>query len=227
MKLSRLSCLIPIHQNMEALASLLMSLIAGYANPYLPIHILKRKESVWTYISLKRDLMLSILTIYFIINRCRQMFQLILKNRLQLLFLTHSLQPLHPKLRNSLRKVPKYREPQHINWNQNSKLLIDSVEDYARKRIFNLSRSMSYKVRSIFNDKCVVDNLTDLHNIYVVVPADKTSNNIVIVCKTYYTDCLVNELGINNNTCNPTYTPTSLSEEEILSNHNSIIWVIY
>jgi len=31
------------------------------------------------------------------------------------------------------RKDPKYREPQHINWNQNFKRLMDSVEGYARK----------------------------------------------------------------------------------------------
>jgi len=37
------------------------------------------------------------------------------------------------KLRNTLRKGPEYREPHHINWNQNFKLLMDSIEDYARK----------------------------------------------------------------------------------------------
>jgi len=42
---------------------------------------------------------------------------------------------------------------------------------------------MSSKVRSIFNDKDVVDNLTDHHSKYVVVPADKASNNIVFVSK--------------------------------------------
>jgi len=66
---------------------------------------------------------------------------------------------------------------------------------------------MSSKVRSKFNDKVVVDNLTDLHNKYVVVPA---SNNIIFVCNTYYIDCLVKELDINNNTGNLTYTPTLL-----------------
>jgi len=82
---------------------------------------------------------------------------------------------------------------------------------------------MSSKVRSIFNDKNVIDNLTDIHSKYVVVPANNASNNIVFVCKTYYIDCLVKELGINNNTGNPTYTPTSLSKDEILSNHTSVI----
>jgi len=79
---------------------------------------------------------------------------------------------------------------------------------------------MSSKNRSMFNDKDVVDNLTVLRSKYVVVPADKfkASNNVVFVCKTYYI-----ELGINNNTVNPTYTPTSLSKDEILSNHKSVI----
>jgi len=80
---------------------------------------------------------------------------------------------------------------------------------------------MSSKVRSLVNGKGVVEN--------VVVPADKASNNIVFVCKTYYIDCLVRELGISNNTGNSTYTPTSLSKEKILSNYKSVIssFVLY
>jgi len=100
---------------------------------------------------------------------------------------------------------------------------VTSLRSIIRKRIFKLSRSMSSEVRSIFNDKDVIDNLTDFHSKYVVVPADKASNNIVFVCKTYYIDGLVKELGINNNTGNPTYTPTSLSKDDILSNHKSVI----
>jgi len=76
----------------------------------------------------------------------------------------------------------------------------------------------------------VVENLTDIHNKYVVVPADKASNNFVVVCKTYHIECLVIELGINNNTENPTYTSTSLSKEEIICNHQVrffIFWFIY
>ena len=37
------------------------------------------------------------------------------------------------KLRNILAKGPKYREPQPINWKYNFKLVMDSVEDYARQ----------------------------------------------------------------------------------------------
>jgi len=43
------------------------------------------------------------------------------------------------------------------------------------------------------------------------------------VRKTYYIDCLVKEFDINNNTGNPTYTPTSLSKDEIISRHKSVM----
>jgi len=100
---------------------------------------------------------------------------------------------------------------------------VTSIRSLIRKRKFNLRRFMSSKIRSIFNDKNVVENLSDLHNKYIVVPTDKASNFIVFVCKTYYIGCLVRELGINNNFGDPTYTPTSLSKEEAISNQKSVI----
>ena len=44
----------------------------------------------------------------------------------------------------------------------------------------------------------VKDTLHKLHANYVLVPADKAANNVIIVCKEYYIDTLVKELGINN-----------------------------
>ena len=44
---------------------------------------------------------------------------------------------LHIIQHESLRKVishgPKFREPQHINWKHNFKIIMDAVEDYARR----------------------------------------------------------------------------------------------
>jgi hypothetical protein len=55
-------------------------------------------------------------------------------------------------------------------------------------------------------------------------PVDKASNNIVFVCKSYYCECLIKELGINNNTSgNTTYKPTSFDKDEILANHRSFM----
>ena len=49
------------------------------------------------------------------------------------------------------------------------------------------------------------DTLHKLQTNYVLVPADKAANNVIIVCKKYYNDTLVKEVGINNvNINNPT-----------------------
>ena len=78
-----------------------------------------------------------------------------------------------------------------------------------------------YKVRDQLDVK---DTLHTLHANYVLVPADKAANNAIIVCKKYYIDTLVKELGINNvNINNPTYIPTDDSFETIMKSHNQFI----
>jgi hypothetical protein len=75
---------------------------------------------------------------------------------------------------------------------------------------------------SIFKDQEAVKCLSSLHDKYVIVPADKASNNIVFVCKSYYFECLIKELGINNNTSSNTiYKPTSFHKDEILATINT------
>ena len=70
----------------------------------------------------------------------------------------------------------------------------------------------------------VKDTLHKLHANYVLVPADKATNNVIIVCKKYYIDTLVKELGINNvNINNPTYIPIDDSFETIVKSHNQFI----
>ena len=57
-----------------------------------------------------------------------------------------------------------------------------------------------------------------------IIFADKASTNIVFVCKSYYFECVIKELGINNNTSsNTTYKPTALDKDEILTNHRSLM----
>ena len=41
----------------------------------------------------------------------------------------------HESLRKVISHGPKFREPQHINWKHNFKIIMDAVEDYARRRI--------------------------------------------------------------------------------------------
>ena len=57
-----------------------------------------------------------------------------------------------------------------------------------------------------------------------LVPADKATNNVTVVCKKYYIHTLVKEMGINNvNSNNSTYIPTDYSFETIVRSHNQFI----
>ena len=75
-----------------------------------------------------------------------------------------------------------------------------------------------WKTMEIYMESC------GLHANYVLVPADKAANNVIIVCKKYYIDTLVKELGINNvNINNPTYIPIDDSFETIMKSHDQFI----
>ena len=99
---------------------------------------------------------------------------------------------------------PKFREPQHINWKHNFKIIMDAVEDYARRwikrevdqdpeleslsdwvrairslvqgRIRKLKNCVNSRPKSVFKDQEAVKCLPSLHDKYVIVPADKVSN---------------------------------------------------
>ena len=47
--------------------------------------------------------------------------------------------------------------------------------------------------------------LAEIQEKFIIVPVDKTSNNIVFVCKTHYINCLKEELGMSSMTGNPTF----------------------
>jgi hypothetical protein len=108
-------------------------------------------------------------------------------------------------------------------------MFMDSVEDYARQWAKREKKGLDYlsewvkTVRSIFKGSHIPRYLSLLHDQYVIVSADKASNNIVFVCKSHYVDSLNKELGIDNPLGNPTYTPSIITKEEILDNHRSVL----
>ena len=143
-------------------------------------------------------------------------------------------------LRDMLDKEPKYHEPKSINWKYNFKILVDSVKDLLAEdlcqtlpewvksvrslikiRIKKLNGSMSTWATSILKDPNVAKHMSNLHDKCVVVPADKTPNNIVLCVN--HIDCLIKEVCIDNSLGNTTYTPTTITKEEILDNHRSIL----
>ena len=68
--------------------------------------------------------------------------------------------------------------------------------------------------------------LSDLHNKYVFVPADKAPNNIIIICKRYYIETLIKELGLDNcstPTGKSTYNSCQMSSEDIVNTHDTFM----
>jgi hypothetical protein len=63
-----------------------------------------------------------------------------------------------------------------------------------------------------------------IHDKYVVIAADKTSNNIGVMSKLHWIYCLIKEEGILNSLDNPLYTSTTFTKAEILCNHISVLF---
>ena len=148
------------------------------------------------------------------------------------------------KLDDLLREGPKYREHVSFSWHQNFGIIMDACEAYARRwakkedtisewiksignvlkrRIRRLKHSVNTRHQSIFNDPDVITELSRLHENFVIVPADKASNNYTFVCKRYYVDILIKELGLHLLPGNPTYNFTDFSASEVLDNHKSVL----
>ena len=153
------------------------------------------------------------------------------------------------QLRDLISKGPKYREPHSFSWKYNFKLIMDSVEEYARKwakqeeveldtlsewvksvkhhlkrRIYMVSRSVNTKPKSTLDDPFVSRYLEDLHDHFVIVSADKAPNNVVFICKAFYYSCLREELDDSDNrNASSTYQRTNLTKSEILIDHRSVL----
>ena len=153
------------------------------------------------------------------------------------------------KLMELVAKGPKYREPNRVNWKATETKFLESIDLYAKNwskreqvelkylsewkdqlkelvadRISNLKGHFKSPKCKVLDQPDVKDTLHKLHANYVLVPADKAANNVIIVCKKYYIDTLVKELGINNvNINNPTYIPIDDSFETIVKSHNQFI----
>ena len=107
-------------------------------------------------------------------------------------------------------------------WSKDEEAELDSLSEWIKAIRRLLKRKMSMACRyvnnkphSVFNDHQVISNLADLHDHYVIVPADKAPNNVVFVFKTYYLSCLKKELDLDNSTCSNTYQHTSFTKNEI------------
>ena len=148
-------------------------------------------------------------------------------------------------------KGPKYREPCKVDWDKNLSLLCEAVDQYAlqwakqemvelsvlsswkemvkgqiEERISKLKQNFKQPTGKVLQNVDVKACLSDLHNKYVFVPANKARNNIIIICKRYYMETLIKELGLDNcstPTRNSAYTSCQMSSEDIVNTHDTFI----
>ena len=73
----------------------------------------------------------------------------------------------------------------------------EMVKGQIEERISKLKQNFKQHTGKVFQNVDVKECLPDLHNKYVFVPADKAPNNIIIIiCKRYYIETLIKELGL-------------------------------
>ena len=152
-------------------------------------------------------------------------------------------------MRELVAKGPKYREPNRVNWKATETMCLESINLYAKDwfkreqvnlkylsewkdhlkelvtdRISNLNGHFKSPKCKVFDQPDVKDTLHKLETNYVLVPADKAANKVIIVCKKYHIDTPVKESRTDNvNISNPTYIPINDSFETIVKSHNQFI----
>ena len=125
------------------------------------------------------------------------------------------------RIRNIVSKGPKYRFPSQIDFNRCREEIASALNDFGNRwckrenvecnamkewklSIFNIvdKRTMFYsqntnllppKPKSSFRH--LKQGIQEFHRKYVLVPADKAANNVVVVCRLHYINTLKQELN--------------------------------
>ena len=145
------------------------------------------------------------------------------------------------KIRKLLSKGPNYREPKTLNYNKCKReietSLTSAIENLANKynlekdgftrwknkileqvdqRVKVLKRKkVPSTTKPVLEDEDAILALSELHKKFVVVPIDKASNNVAIICKRFYVQKLLNEVGIPGD-ISPTYKISERNPEDII-----------
>ena len=102
----------------------------------------------------------------------------------------------------------------------------EMVKGQIEERIAKLKLNFKQPTGKVLQNADVKACLSDLHSNYVFVPADKALNNVIIICKRYYIETLIKELGLDNcstPTGSSTYTSCQMSSEDIVNTHDTVM----
>ena len=147
-------------------------------------------------------------------------------------------------LRQLIQKGPNYREPKPVNWKKCRDTVQSGLDTCADKMVVGkeipveemnswkneILKKVDEKIRSlklrvpykkskqVLKRPDVVEYLEQLHKSYVLVPIDKAGNNIAIICKRYYVEVILKEIGESGNG-NSTYIKSSKSVEDVVEDN--------
>ena len=102
----------------------------------------------------------------------------------------------------------------------------EMVKGQIEQCISKLKQNFKQPTGKVLQNVDVKACLSDLHNKYVFILADKAPNNIIIICKRYHIETLIKELGLDNcstPTGNSTYTSCQMSSEDIVNTHDTFM----
>ena len=144
-------------------------------------------------------------------------------------------------LRKLLCKGPNYREPQTINWKKCREKISIGLEVCAKEmgdgengldlsrwqniimekvgsKIEHLKKKITPRqTNPVLKREDVQTYLKNLQKHFVLVPIDKASNNIAIICKRFYVEVILKEVGVLGDLGNPTYTHADRESIDIIS----------
>ena len=144
-------------------------------------------------------------------------------------------------LRKLLSKGPNYREPKRINFRKCRDVIEQGLQTYSdtllskfdlqendilawknevlqkvERKTASLKHKVKYhEVKPVLENAEVLEYLQVLQSRFVIVPIDKAANNVSFVCKRYYVEVILGEIGIIGEG-NQTYVNSKFSKEEIV-----------
>ena len=149
------------------------------------------------------------------------------------------------RLRKLISKGPNFREPRTINWNKckeeirkgldscvsnfvksQNGLNIEALTPWKDKILEKVDTKIALlntrirprKTNPVLKDPEFIEYLKSLHDRYVLVPIDKAANNVAIICKRYYVQVILKEIGILD-LGNPTYAKAEKLTAEIVDDN--------
>ena len=149
------------------------------------------------------------------------------------------------KLRKLFSKGPSYREPKMLNYRKCKKSiessLISSIDNLAIKYNLSVESFSAWKnkilefvdrrvnvlnkkktpspTKPVLQDEDVLASLSELHSRFVVVPIDKAANNVALICKRFYIQKLLDEVGVPGN-ASSTYELSQKDPNDIINNNS-------